>query len=199
MCSRRNFEISCFWIKCEKKYFRFIAIYWSASAVKWNKSLLFYYSQVKNIIIDYDIRHAFSWITIFNDLLSKEIANQILILADENDGNQSVDELSSDDQMEDDPSSHQDLRVPSLFPRPETSLSSSNESISGSSSLTSGLIPSDFSPWLYRPTPLPGYLSLQTGFLTSRFSGNYISILNKAPNQLFSKANKRWRWERFTS
>ena len=36
----------------------------------------------------------------------------------------------------------------------------------------SALLPgADFSPWMYRPMALPGYLPLQTSFLTSKFAG----------------------------
>merc|ERR1712062_678246 len=34
-----------------------------------------------------------------------------------------------------------------------------------------GLPGAEFSPWLYRPMALPGYLPLQTSFLTSKFAG----------------------------
>eukprot|EP00093_Oithona_nana_P007730 07730.XXX_80630_84047_1 [CDS] Oithona nana genome sequencing. len=33
------------------------------------------------------------------------------------------------------------------------------------------MVSPELTPWLYRPTPLPGYLPLQTSFLTSRFAG----------------------------
>ena len=43
-------------------------------------------------------------------------------------------------------------------------------------SSSSGLQPSsiishDFSPWLYRPMPLHGYMPMQTSFLASKFAG----------------------------
>ena len=63
---------------------------------------------------------------------------------------------------------HAQIRVP-LVQRPETSFSSSNESLNNTSTPT--IMSPEFSPWLYRPTPLPGYLPLQTGFITSRFAG----------------------------
>lgn len=55
-----------------------------------------------------------------------------------------------------DEESNPQIRVP-LVQRPENS------------DLALAMNSSEFSPWLYRPTPLPGYLPLQTGFLTSRF------------------------------
>ena len=84
---------------------------------------------------------------------------------------QSGDEVSSDEQMdlEDQADQAHSIRVP-LVQRPETSFSSSNESFASTPTIMSP----DFSPWLYRPTPLQGYLPLQTGFITSRFAGTYI-------------------------
>lgn len=83
----------------------------------------------------------------------------------------SGDEVSSDDQidLEDHTETHS-IRVP-LVHRPETSFSSSNESLASTNASTPTILSPDFSPWLYRPTPLPGYLPLQTGFITSRFAG----------------------------
>ena len=53
-------------------------------------------------------------------------------------------------------------------------LSSSNESFASTPTIMSP----DFSPWLYRPTPLQGYLPLQPGFITSRFAGTYLSNIS---------------------
>ena len=41
----------------------------------------------------------------------------------------------------------------------------------GLQSLQNQMVSPELTPWLYRPTPLPGYLPLQTSFLTSRFAG----------------------------
>ena len=87
--------------------------------------------------------------------------------------------MSSDDQMDlDDQQEHAQIRVP-LVQRPETSfLSSSNESLNNNTSATPTIMSPEFSPWLYRPTPLPGYLPLQTGFITSRFAGTVHHRIN---------------------
>ena len=87
--------------------------------------------------------------------------------------------MSSDDQMDlDDQQEHAQIRVP-LVQRPETSfLSSSNESLNNNTSSTPTIMSPEFSPWLYRPTPLPGYLPLQTGFITSRFAGTVHHRIN---------------------
>ena len=83
----------------------------------------------------------------------------------------SGDEASSDDQIDlEDHTEPHPIRVP-LVQRPETSFSSSSESLNSTNASTPTIISPDFSPWLYRPTPLPGYLPLQTGFITSRFAG----------------------------
>ena len=46
----------------------------------------------------------------------------------------------------------------------------------------SALIPgADFSPWIYRPMAMPGYLPLQTSFLTSKFAGRSTFISERDP------------------
>ena len=46
----------------------------------------------------------------------------------------------------------------------------------------SALIPgADFSPWIYRPMAMPGYLPLQTSFLTSKFAGRSTFISEREP------------------
>ena len=78
---------------------------------------------------------------------------------------------------ESDEESSSQIRIP-LVQRPESSnmVSPASEAFSTSSSLATSMMSAEFSPWLYRPTPLPGYLPLQTGFLTSRFAGKNFSI-----------------------
>ena len=77
---------------------------------------------------------------------------------------------------ESDEESSSQIRIP-LVQRPESSnmVSPASEAFSTSSSLATSMMSAEFSPWLYRPTPLPGYLPLQTGFLTSRFAGDFFS------------------------
>ena len=74
------------------------------------------------------------------------------------------------------------IRIP-LVHRPESSnLAAASDSFSPVSSIASSMINAEYSPWLYRPTPLPGYLPLQTGFLTTRFAGK---ILGRPKNLNF--------------
>ena len=50
----------------------------------------------------------------------------------------------------------------------------------------SALIPgADFSPWIYRPMAMPGYLPLQTSFLTSKFAGKSM-IMTVNVNPMYS-------------
>ena len=46
-----------------------------------------------------------------------------------------------------------------------------SEFLAGNTAAAMGLPGAEFSPWLYRPMALPGYLPLQTSFLTSKFAG----------------------------
>ena len=54
----------------------------------------------------------------------------------------------------------------------------------GLQSLQNQMVSPELTPWLYRPTPLPGYLPLQTSFLTSRFAGT-------SPKKFFDFLTKR--------
>ena len=49
-----------------------------------------------------------------------------------------------------------------------------SEFLAGNTAAAMGLPGAEFSPWLYRPMALPGYLPLQTSFLTSKFAGKGI-------------------------
>ena len=49
-----------------------------------------------------------------------------------------------------------------------------SEFLAGNAAAAMGLPGAEFSPWLYRPMALPGYLPLQTSFLTSKFAGKGI-------------------------
>ena len=71
------------------------------------------------------------------------------------------DEVSEDEELEDN-----SLRIPQVQ-RTEANFSN----------LQDQMVSPELTPWLYRPTPLPGYLPLQTSFLTSRFAGMYKIVL----------------------
>ena len=72
-------------------------------------------------------------------------------------------DVSEDDELEE--NTH--LRVPQV----QRSSAGVEPGSPNFSSLQNQMVSPELTPWLYRPTPLPGYLPLQTSFLTSRFAG----------------------------
>ena len=83
-------------------------------------------------------------------------------------GSLNAKEEHSDEASEDEESEENNLTIPNL-----------THNSANFSSLSNQMVSPELTPWLYRPTPLPGYLPLQTSFLTSRFAGTILkSILS---------------------
>ena len=81
------------------------------------------------------------------------------------------DGTDSDTTEEEESSSH--IQIP-IAQKASDYASATSEFLAGNTAAAMGLPGAEFSPWLYRPMALPGYLPLQTSFLTSKFAGKGI-------------------------
>ena len=84
---------------------------------------------------------------------------------------ESKDDGTDSDTEEEESSSH--IQIP-IAQKASDYASATSEFLAGNTAAAMGLPGAEFSPWLYRPMALPGYLPLQTSFLTSKFAGKGI-------------------------